>query len=118
MTLTAPLPRTISHLIVAAAFAVNAVGCGGGGGDSACIKTAKTICAAACGCGSTTSCAIGDANGAVTFDNQAGCVMLYSLGCSQPGGTTDFAACQAALANPTCVQSPDGRALELPAACE
>jgi hypothetical protein len=89
-----------------------------GGDDDECIETAKTICAAACTCGGSDGCAIGDSTGALTFDDEADCVTLYSLGCSQDDGSIDFAACQSALATPPCVQSTDGRALDLPATCE
>lgn len=109
--------RSLSRLLVLAALAVTASACGGDD-DSPCVKTAKTICAAACTCGGSAGCAIGDATSAITFDDEAGCVALYSLGCSDAAGGIDYAACQSALASPTCVQSTDGRALDLPTACE
>jgi hypothetical protein len=109
-----PLPGL---LILAVLWAIGA-GCSDGG-DSPCITTAKKICAAACTCGGSTRCAIGDSSGSISFDNEGGCVMLYSLGCSDAAaGNVDFAACQSALASPTCVQSSDGPALEPPAACD
>jgi hypothetical protein len=106
-------------LLLAALVAGGAAGCGSSSGsDSACSKTAKAICSAACICRGNGACAIGDASGSVSFDNQAGCEALYSLGCSEGAAGIDDAACQAALATPTCVQSTDGRALSLPPACE
>jgi len=106
----------LSGLVMLAALAVAAAACGSD--DSPCIKTGKTICAAACNCGGGSGCAIGDDSGAISFDNNSGCVMLYSLGCSNDDGSIDFAACQSALASPMCVQSSDGPALDLPAACQ
>ena len=93
-----------------------ASGCGGG--DNACVETGKKICAAACACGGADGCIIGDASSAITFKNEADCKALYTFGCSQDDGSVDFDACKSALANPVCVQSTDGRALDLPASCE
>jgi hypothetical protein len=108
---------SLPRLLVLVALAVTAAACGSD--DSPCIKTAKTICAAACTCGGSSGCAIGDTSSAISFDNEAGCVMVYSLGCSDSGSANvDFAACQSALGTPTCVQSSDGPALELPASCQ
>ena len=106
--------RSLPGLLVIAALA--AAGCGGD--DNACVEAGKTICAAACNCGGADGCVIGDASGAITFDDEADCKALYNFGCSQDDGSIDFAACKSALASPMCVQSTDGRALDLPAACE
>lgn len=113
--ITAPL-STLPGLLVLATLALAAAGCGGD--DSDCVKAAKKICAAACSCGGNSGCAIGDANGAISFDNESGCVTLYSAGCSSPQATIDFDACVKALGSPACVQSTDGMALDLPPACE
>jgi hypothetical protein len=117
MTIIASRFRSLPRLLVLTILTIVASACGGGDDDNACVKTAKTICAAACTCGGSAGCVVGDASSAVTFDNNADCVALYSLGC--PGdGSIDFAACQSALATPMCVQSTDGRALDLPPTCE
>jgi hypothetical protein len=108
-------PRSLSGLLVMAALA--AAGCGGGD-DNACVSTGKAICAAACTCGGADGCVIGDASGAITFDDEADCTTLYTFACSQDDGSIDFDACKSALANPMCVQSTDGQALDLPASCE
>jgi hypothetical protein len=104
--ITAPL-STLPGLLVLATLALAAAGCGGD--DSDCVKAAKKICAAACSCGG---------NSAIRFDNESGCVSLYSSGCSSPQATIDFDACVQALGSPACVQSTDGMALDLPPACE
>jgi len=106
--------RSLSGLLIVAGIA--AAGCGGG--DSACVETGKAICAAACTCGGADGCVIGDSSSAITFENEGDCKSLYTFGCSQDDGSVDFDACKSALANPTCVQSPDGRALDLPASCD
>jgi hypothetical protein len=107
--------RSLSGLLVFAALA--AAGCGGGD-DNACTEAGKAICAAACNCGGADGCAIGDSSGAITFDDEADCTALYTFGCSQDDGSIDFDACRSALANPMCVQSSGGQALDLPASCE
>ena len=106
--------RALSGLLVMTALA--AAGCGGG--DNACVETGKAICAAACTCGGANGCVIGDASSAITFDDEADCKALYTFGCSQDDGSVDFEACKSALANPMCVQSSNGRALDLPASCQ
>jgi hypothetical protein len=116
MKITVSVFRSLPRLFVLAILAVTAAGCGGD--DNACVKAAKTICAAACACGGSGRCAIGDSSSSITFSNESGCVTLYSLGCPNGDGSIDFAACQSALSSPVCVQSSDGPALDLPAACE
>lgn len=112
--------RPLLSLLLVTLFAGGVAGCGSSSnsGDSPCIKTAKAICSAACTCRGNGACAIGDAGGSVSFDNQAGCEALYSLGCSDGAAGIDYAACQQALGTPTCVQSSDGRALSLPPVCQ
>jgi hypothetical protein len=110
--------RSLPKLFVLVGLALAASACGSDDDKNPCEKTAEAICSAACGCGGATGCAVGDASGAITFDNKAGCLALYSFGCSQPADSIDDAPCQAALATPVCVQSPDGRALSLPVACQ
>jgi hypothetical protein len=105
--------RSLSGLLV---IALAAAGCGGG--DNACVSAGKAICAAACTCGGSNGCSIGDSSGAITFDNEADCTSLYTFGCSKDDGSVDFDACRSAVANAMCVQSSSGRALDLPAACE
>ena len=107
--------RSLYGLLVSAALA--ATGCGGSD-DNACVEAGKAICAAACTCGGADGCVIGDASSAITFDDEADCTALYTFGCSQDDGSIDFDACKSALANPMCVQSTDGQALDLPASCE
>lgn len=106
--------RSLPGLLVIAVLAT--AGCGGG--DSACVEAGKAICAAACTCGGADGCIIGDASSAITFENEADCKALYTFGCSKDDGSVDFDACKSALASPVCVQSTDGRALDLPAACD
>ncbi|MEZ4360820.1 MAG: hypothetical protein R3B48_11615 [Kofleriaceae bacterium] len=103
---------TVSALAVALAL----VACGEDG--ATCSSASEAICAAACKCGGSAGCLIGDANGAISFDNKAGCLALYSAACSQAPANVDFAACQDAVGTATCVASPDGMALMLPAACD
>ena len=107
--------RSFPGLLVVAALA--ATGCGGGG-DNACVTAGKAICAAACTCGGADGCAIGDTSGAITFNNEADCTSLYTFACSHDDGSVDFNACKSDLASPMCVQSTDGRALDLPASCQ
>jgi len=104
--------RSLSGLLV---IALAAAGCGGG--DNACVAAGKAICAAACACGGADGCAIGDASSSISFDNEADCTSLYTFGCSQDDGSVDFEACKSDLASPMCVQSSDGRVLDLPASC-
>ena len=90
-----------------------------GGDEDPCDSMVETICAAACTCGGAAGCAIGDASGAITFDNKAGCQALYGLACSQPAPSGfSYSACEKALATPMCVASTDGQALMLPAVCD
>jgi hypothetical protein len=113
MKIAASLRSLSGRLVIAALVAA---GCGGD--DNACVEAGKAICAAACDCGGADGCVIGDASSAITFDNEADCRALYTFGCSQDDGSVDFDACKSALANPMCVQSTDGQALDLPASCE
>jgi hypothetical protein len=84
-----------------------------------CSSAAAAICEAACDCGGSAGCSIGDADGSITLDNKSDCLRLYAFACDeQPSGGADYAACEAALASPTCVPSGDGMALMVPAACE
>jgi hypothetical protein len=114
MKLAASL-HSLSGLLVITALA--AAGCGGSD-DSACVSAGKAICAAACICGGADGCAIGDTSGGITFNDEGDCRSLYTFGCSQDDGSVDFDACKSALASPMCVQSSDGRVLDLPAACD
>ena len=107
--------RSLSGLFVIATLA--AAGCGGSD-DNACVEAGKAICAAACSCGGADGCIIGDASSSVTFNSEGDCTALYTFGCSHDDGSVDFAACKSALASPMCVQSADGRALDVPAACD
>jgi len=116
MTIPTISLRILPGLFVLAVLAVTGAGCSSDG-DSPCVKTAKTICAAACTCGGSSRCAIGDSSSSISFDNETACVALYSMGCSSPGNV-DFTACQSALASPMCVQSSNGPALDLPTACD
>lgn len=87
--------------------------------EGTCSSASAAICEAACDCGGSAGCSIGDADGSITFDNKADCLSLYAFACDQqPAPSADYAACEAALESPTCVPSSDGMALMLPAACE
>ena len=107
--------RSFSGLLIISVLAV--VGCGGSD-DNACVQAGKAICAAACSCGGASHCAIGDTSSSISFDSEADCKALYTFGCSQDDGSVDFEACKSDLASPMCVQSSDGRAVDLPASCE
>ena len=98
------------------------VGCGGGGDDDGvegtCSSASAAICEAACDCGGSAGCSIGDSDGSITFDSKADCLSLYALACGQPSSGQNYAACETALQTPMCVPSTDGMALMVPAACE
>jgi hypothetical protein len=99
--------------------AVLAAGCGGDGdSDATCSSTGAAICEAACDCGGSAGCSIGDEEGSITFDSKSDCLMLYALGCSGDTGEFDYGPCQAALKSPTCVASSDGMALKTPPECD
>lgn len=99
-------------------------GCGGdGNGDgedppATCSSTGAAICEAACECGGSAGCSIGDEESSITFDNKQDCLMLYALACSQPSSGVDYTACQNALKTPTCVASVDGMTLKTPPECD
>ena len=90
-----------------------------GGGDTPCEEAGKALCEAACACG---TCEIGDANGSIGFDDQAGCeAFLVGLGCSGDDGSLDaqFESCTAAVADAECIDPGDGSSiLESPVACD
>lgn len=108
--------RKIRWVAVVVGFSLFAA-CGEDG-DS-CSSMVDTICAAACSCGGTAGCAVGDESGALTFDNKQGCVALYNLACSsEPPAGFSYSACKSALATPMCVATTDGMAVKLPPECD
>jgi hypothetical protein len=115
MNLPASLWFTHACLAVVASLTL-ATGCGEDG--ATCSSTAATICAAACTCGGSAGCSIGDETGSITFDNERDCRSLYALGCGQAPSNIDYEACATALKTPECVASSDGMVLKTPAACD
>lgn len=106
-------------LLAGALMMMGLAGAGCGSDDeSSCSSVASKLCQAACNCGGSAGCSIGDESGGITFDNKADCVSLYSLGCSQPSEGIDYKACADALDSPTCVASSSGMVLKTPAACD
>ncbi len=97
-------------------------GCGGDGGEedppATCSTAGAALCEAACECGGSAGCSIGDEESSITFDNKQDCLMLYALACSQPSSGVDYTACQSALETPTCVASSDGMTLKTPPECD
>lgn len=89
-------------------------GCGDGDSPAdACRSAAEALCGAACACTQGAECALVDSTGGgvttITFDSQTDCELLFSLGCGTPEAATfDFAACEAAVGQASCVDDGDG----------
>lgn len=116
--ITQTLPRILMILCLAG-LAHLVVACGGDD-KSLCEQTGEALCAEACACGGADGCILGDATGAVTFDDEAGCIaFMVNLGCSGDDGSLDaqFEACLDALDTGACVDTGSGQGFAAPAAC-
>lgn len=109
---------SLRALALAMAMALGLAGAACGSDEDSCSSVASKICQAACDCGGSAGCSIGDESGSLTFDNKSDCLQLYSFACQQPSDKIDYKACADALATPMCVASSDGMALKTPAACD
>lgn len=117
--------RRISACFVVASFALLFAACSSSSSSSgnSCEGAGTAMCDKACSCSTDGKCRItsggSDAGTTVfTFDSRQDCLSLSNLGCSNGGkSNVDYAACINALGTAACVDTPDGKAMQSPAAC-
>ncbi len=86
------------------------------GSDSPCEEYGNRLCEVACGCSETDECVISYGEGStLSFDSESDCTGFFvNLGCSGDDPDFDYEGCTAGLAEPVCVDTSEGRAVEHP----
>ena len=110
---------TVLVTLLAAMAAMAACGGDDGGGGNSCEDVNQLVCDLACDCTDGAECIIAAGAVTITHESASDCSGFWvTFGCSQDGADdVDYVACRAALESASCIDTPEGTALEFPAEC-